>query len=481
MQVIKLAIASLLSRKSNAILTLLAIAISVMLLLGVERVSQETRTGFANTISGTDLIVGARSGSVNLLLYSVFHIGNPTNNVSWETYQHWANNSQVTWSVPIALGDSVRGFPVVATEPTFFEHFRYGQQQPLVFTSGAPFSQENAVIGAEVARRLGLQLGDELVVAHGTGSISFHEHDDQPLTIAGVLARTGTPVDQAIYISLRDLDIMHGGHAHDDHGHEHHNDEHEHHDHHEHHGDEHEHHAHHSHHGDEHEHHAHHSHHGDEHEHHEHHSQHGDEQEHHEHHSHHGDEQQHEQPPIPSVSAFMLGLQSRPRAIFMQREINTYRPEPLTAIMPGATLQDLWRTLSGFERALSVVSGFVLLAGLLGMLATILASLRERRREMAVLRSIGAGPGTIFTLLVSETVVLTLAGIAVGIGMLYGFIFALAPYIQSNFGVVVELGGISSAEWLRVAIVLGAGFVISLIPAWQAYRNSLTDGLSMRL
>ena len=448
MQVIKLAIASLLSRKSNAILTLLAIAISVMLLLGVERVSQETRTGFANTISGTDLIVGARSGSVNLLLYSVFHIGNPTNNVSWETYQHWANNSQVTWSVPIALGDSVRGFPVVATEPTFFEYFRYGQQQPLVFTNGAPFSQENAVIGAEVARQLGLKVGDELVVAHGTGSISFHEHDDQPLTISGVLARTGTPVDQAIYISLRDLDIMHGGHAHDDHDHEHLSDEHEHHDH---------------------------EHQSDEHEHHEHHSQHADE------HEHHGGEQHHEQPPIPSVSAFMLGLQSRPRAIFMQREINTYRAEPLTAIMPGATLQDLWRTLSGFERALSVVSGFVLLAGLLGMLATILASLRERRREMAVLRSIGAGPGTIFTLLVSETVVLTLAGIAVGIGMLYGFIFALAPYIQSNFGVVVELGGISSAEWLRVAIVLGAGFVISLIPAWQAYRNSLTDGLSMRL
>ena len=449
MQVIKLAIASLLSRKSNAILTLLAIAISVMLLLGVERVSQETRTGFANTISGTDLIVGARSGNVNLLLYSVFHIGNPTNNVSWETYLHWANNSQVTWSVPIALGDSVRGFPVVATEPTFFEYFRYGQQQPLVFTSGAPFSQENAVIGAEVARQLRLKVGDELVVAHGTGSISFHEHDDQPLTITGVLARTGTPVDQAIYISLRDLDIMHGGHAHDDHDHEHQSNEHEHHEHH--------------------------NQHADEHEHHEHHSQHADENE------HHGGEQHHEQPPIPSVSAFMLGLQSRPRAIFMQREINTYRPEPLTAIMPGATLQDLWRTLSGFERALSVVSGFVLLAGLLGMLATILASLRERRREMAVLRSIGAGPGTIFTLLVSETVVLTLAGIAVGIGMLYGFIFALAPYIQSNFGVVVELGGISSAEWLRVAIVLGAGFVISLIPAWQAYRNSLTDGLSMRL
>ncbi len=450
MRIAKLAAASLLSRKSNAVLTLMAIAISVMLLLGVERVSQETRSGFANTISGTDLIVGARSGSVNLLLYSVFHIGNPTNNITWETYQHWANNSQVAWSVPIALGDSVRGYPVVATEPTFFEHFRYAQQQSLTFASGQAFQRGEAVVGAEVARQLNLQVGSDLVIAHGTGSVSFHEHDDHPMHIAGVLERTGTPVDQAIYVGLRDLDIMHGGtddHAHDDHD----SDSHDAHEHGEHAGHEH----------DAHEHGAH-----------EH-----DEHESHEHTAHEHDAQ----PPIPGISAFFVGLQSKPRAIFMQREINTYREEPLTAIMPGSTLHELWRTLSGFERALSVVSGFVLLAGLLGMLATILASLRERRREMAVLRSIGAGPGTIFTLLVSETMVLTLAGMAVGVGLLYGFIFTLAPWIQSSFGIVVELSGISNAEWLRLAIVFVAGFFISLIPAWRAYRNSLSDGLSMRV
>lgn len=465
MRIAKLAAASLLSRKSNAVLTLMAIAISVMLLLGVERVSQETRSGFANTISGTDLIVGARSGSVNLLLYSVFHIGNPTNNITWGTYEHWANNSQVAWSVPIALGDSVRGYPVVATEPTFFEHFRYAQQQPLRFAEGQAFQRREAVIGAEVARQLNLQVGSDLVIAHGTGSVSFHEHDDHPMQIAGVLERTGTPVDQAIYIGLRDLDIMHGGDDHEDHDHSHE------------HGHEH---------GHEHESHSHGDHEHDEHDEHEHDSHGHDGHEHHWQDNHSHDDHEHEsshevQPPIAGVSAFFIGLKSKPRAIFMQREINTYRDEPLTAIMPGSTLQELWRTLSGFERALSVVSGFVLLAGLLGMLATILASLRERRREMAVLRSIGAGPGTIFTLLVSETMVLTLAGMAVGVGLLYGFIFALAPWIQSSFGIVVELSGISNAEWLRLAVVFVAGFFISLIPAWRAYRNSLTDGLSMRV
>lgn len=421
MKLFRLSLASLLSRKSNALLTIFAIAISVMLLLGVERVSQQTRAGFANTISGTDLIVGARSGSVNLLLYSVFHIGNPTANVSWQTYEHFANHPQVEWSVPIALGDSVRGFPVVATEPHYFDYFRYARQQSLAFADGQAFAREEAVLGAQVARQLGLNVGSELIVAHGTGSVSFHEHDDHPLIISGILERTGTPVDQAIFIGLRDLDIMHGGHGHD---HEHDHD--------------------------------------------------------HEHGHDHEAESGSVQPPIPGISAFLVGLQSRPRAVFMQREINTYRDEPLTAIMPGSTLQELWRTLSGFETALSIVSGFVLLTGLIGMLATLLASLRERRREMAVLRAIGAGPKTIFSLLVSEAVFLTAIGIAVGVALLYGLILALAPWIQSSFGIVVELGTISPEEWQRMGIVLAASFVISCIPAWRAYRNSLADGLSMR-
>ncbi|MCH8502375.1 MAG: ABC transporter permease [Aliidiomarina sp.] len=458
MKLFRLSLASLLSRKSNALLTIFAIAISVMLLLGVERVSQQTRAGFANTISGTDLIVGARSGSVNLLLYSVFHIGNPTANVSWQTYEHFANHPQVEWSVPIALGDSVRGFPVVATEPHYFDYFRYARQQSLAFAEGQAFGREEAVLGAQVARQLGLTVGSELVVAHGTGSVSFHEHDDHPLIISGVLERTGTPVDQAIFIGLRDLDIMHGGHGHDhenDHDHEHHEHSHDH-------DHDHEHHEH-SHDHD----------HDHDHEHHEHSHD-------HEHNHVHEAESASVQPPIPGISAFLVGLQSRPRAVFMQREINTYRDEPLTAIMPGSTLQELWRTLSGFETALSIVSGFVLLTGLIGMLATLLASLRERRREMAVLRAIGAGPKTIFSLLVSEAVFLTAIGIAVGVGLLYGLILALAPWIQTSFGIVVELGTISPEEWQRMGIVLAASFVISCIPAWRAYRNSLADGLSMR-
>lgn len=437
MNLIRLAIYSLLNRKTNALLTLFSIAISVMLLLGVERVSGQTRSGFANTISGTDLIVGARSGQVNLLLFSVFHIGNPSANVSWEGYTHWRDHDQVAWSIPIALGDSYRGHPVIGTTNSFFEHFQYGQRQSVELASGRTFEHhDEVVIGSHAARQHNLAIGDDIVIAHGTGSVSFHQHDDDPMHIVGIMQATGTPADHAFYISLEGLGRLHGQHGHaeepepdfsagtpqqDSHEHE------------------------------------------------------------HEHEHRHADDEHIQEQPLDSISAFFVGLHSQPRAIFTQRAINTWNQEPMTAIMPGATLQELWRTLSVFERTLSIVSGFVLLTGLMGMLATLLASLQERRREMAVLRSLGAGPGTIFGLLVSEAMLLTSAGILLGIGLLYGMMLSLVPWLQSSFGIMIQLGGLSATEWQRAGLVFIAGFIISCLPAWRAYRHSLTDGLSIKL
>ena len=109
MIVVRLALQSLRNRWLTAALTVLAIAFSVMLLLGVEKVRTGARQSFADTISGTDLIVGARSGSIQLLLYAVFRIGNATNNIRWDSFEHLASHKQVKWAIPISLGDSHRG------------------------------------------------------------------------------------------------------------------------------------------------------------------------------------------------------------------------------------------------------------------------------------------------------------------------------------------------------------------------------------
>ena len=107
--IIKLSVRSLMNRRLTVILTVFSIAVSVSLILGVEKVRRDAKLSFANTISGTDLIVGARSGSVQLLLYSVFRIGNATNNISWNSYRAVASRKDVRWTIPISLGDSPEG------------------------------------------------------------------------------------------------------------------------------------------------------------------------------------------------------------------------------------------------------------------------------------------------------------------------------------------------------------------------------------
>jgi len=413
---LKLAIKSLANRKTSALLTVIAIAVSVALLLAVERVKEQVQANFANTVSGTDLIVGPRSGDVQLLLASVFHIGALNNSMSWRSYEELSQNRQVKWSVPISLGDSVSGMPVVATTVGYFQHFKYANQQSLQLLEGDWFKRtEQAVLGADAAEKLGYAVGDQLIIAHGTGGISFSEHSGHPIDIVGILKRTGTPVDQSVYVDLETLEGIHGGES-----------EHEAHD--------------------------------------EHHDEHAD--------HHH---------PTDAISAALVGLKSRQMALFMQRDINTAAGEPLTALMPGQTLQQLWKTLRVFEQALNGISAIVVVIGLLGMLTILLASLRERSREMAVLRAVGAGPGTLFTLLVTEAVLLTIVATASGLTLLYILQISLSGIIQQQTGLLFALQWPTVAEWWRMLFVVIAGFLMSLVPAWRAYRQSLADGLTVKV
>ncbi|NNK57008.1 MAG: ABC transporter permease, partial [Desulfofustis sp.] len=208
--ILTLALKSLLNRKATAGLTIVSIALSVTLLLGVERIRTEAQNSFTSTISGTDLIIGARSGPVQLLLYSVFRIGNASNNISWESYKELAALESIDWTIPISLGDSHRGYRVMGTTPIYFDHFRFGTKQLLEFDRGEPFSDlYDAVLGAEVAKALGYDLGDPIVIAHGAGSVSFVKHGDKPFVVAGVLKPTGTPVDRTIHVSLEGIEAIH--------------------------------------------------------------------------------------------------------------------------------------------------------------------------------------------------------------------------------------------------------------------------------
>lgn len=418
MTVLRLAVQSLANRWLTAALTVLAIAASVMLLLGVERVRTSARASFADTISGTDLIVGARTGGLQLLLYSVFRIGNATNNVTWQSYQDFANRPEVAWTVPLSLGDSHRGFRVLGTTAAYFEHYRYRQGRALEFASGKPFADLfDAVIGSDVAATLGYKVGDPIVIAHGLGSVSFVEHADKPFRVAGILKKTSTPVDRTVHVSLEAIEAIHadwqgGG------------------------------------------------------------RQPGV--------SYTADDVRRMNLAPRAITAALVGLKSRAAVFRLQRAVNEYRAEPLTAILPGATLQELWELVGTAETALTAVSAMVVATALLGMVTMILTTLNERRREMAILRSVGARPSTILGLLTAEAALLTAAGILLGTALLYAAVLVLRPWFDRVYGLNIAIETLKPHEWAALAAIFAAGVLAGLLPALRAYRMSLADGMTIK-
>ncbi len=419
MTLLRLTWQSLLNRKSTLLLTLLSISISVMLLLGVDTVRHQVKESFSSTVSGADLIVGARSGQINLLLYSVFRTGNATNNISWKSFQTISRLPSVKWSIPLSLGDSHRGYRVLGTTTDYFRHFRYGRKQPLQLRQGRPFSGLfEVVLGSKVARQLGYELDDPVVVSHGTGNAALTEHQDKPFRVVGILAPTGTPVDQTLHVSLQAIEAIHldwkagvrvpGLSL--------------------------------------------------------------------------SASQAREMELTPKqITAFILGLNSRLATFHLQRTINQYRKEPLMAILPGLALQELWQMFSLAEKALMVVSGLVVLSSLVGLLTLMLASLNERRREMAILRSVGASPFHVLLLLTIESLMTTLIGIALGVGALYLSLLAAAPVLQEHTGLLLNIQSPTPGQWRLLGILLLAGALTGVIPGVRAYRQSLADGMSIKL
>lgn len=409
-----LALRSLWHRRFTVALLISSITLGSALLLAVERIRTEMRDSFANTVSGTDLLVGARSSPIQLLLYAIFHKGNATQNVSWQTYQEIKSNPKVAWTIPISLGDSHKGFRVVGTDNNFFEHYHYGNKRALQVDGKSGFnSLRDAVIGANAASDLNYHLDDEIVIAHGLGDISFSKHDKHPFRITGILQATGTPIDNAVLVGLDALEAIHagwkmGGYLKA------------------------------------------------------------------------GGNNNASALTPDSITAFLVGLKSRIAIFHVQRAVNEYRQEPLQAVIPGVTLMDLWNTLSMVETTLLAISLMVTVISLTGMVALMLATLNERRREMALLRALGARATDILLLIVGEALVTTTVAVALALGLLTVVSVAASDWLESTYSLRLMLRWPSTMEWSLMGGIIVAGVLSSLVPAVRAYRNSLVDGMTPR-
>lgn len=420
MIVLRLALASLRNRRLTTALTLFSIALSAALLLSVERLRRGAEEGFTQSISQTDLIVGARGGSLNLLLFTVFNMGSATNNVSIASYDEWKKNPAVDWTIPYSLGDGHRGFRVVGTDANFYEHYRFRGDGHVELAEGERADGLwDVVLGADVARTLNYHLGQKIVVAHGvTSGEGVQMHDDKPFHVVGIMKPTGTALDRSLYVTLEGLEAIHldwhdGAAPSKDKALK-------------------------------------------------------------------PEQIRKEDVHVDEITAFFVRTKSRIETLRLQRSINDYAKEPLLAIIPGVTLSELWHGLGYVEKTLQIISWLVFAVGMVTMLISLLTLLEQRRREMSILRALGAGPGFILGLLLSEAIVLTLIGLATGLVAEVAIFAALQGWVAREFGVYLVGEAISSREWMFLAFALVTGALIGVLPALRAFFYTLKDGLSVK-
>ena len=407
------------NRKLTSLLCVASIALSVALLLGVERIKNGARDGFTNTISQTDLIVGAKGGPLQLVLYTVFRIGSPTNNIRFSSYTKIKNLPEVDWTIPISLGDAYRGYRVVGTDENFFKHYRYRRNQKIEVLNGKiPIGIFDVVLGYEVAQKFQHKTSDSIILSHGISEKSFMDHSVTPFKVVGILNPTATPIDRSIFITLEGMEAMHIGWDKGVPG---------------------------------------------------------------KNSTVIPENLKKENIHIGQITSFLLKTKNRIQTLKLQRTIDSFPEDPLMAVIPGLALHQLWKTLSYIENILYLISLCVLAVGLISVIVSLYTSLNERRREIAIFRALGAGAGKVVSLLLVESSLIVLVGTLIGTALLYLCLFMVRPYLESNFSLYLPIQFLSSTELIYLGSILLGGITAGFIPAIKAYRNSLQDGLTIQV
>ena len=414
---LSLLLKSMRSRIIPTSLVTISLMASMVLLLSIERIQQGAEEGFNQSISGVDAIIGPRSSSLELVLYTVFHLGRPTNNITTKTINDVKQRSDISWLVPIALGDSHRGYRVIATEPNYFQHIRYGNNQSLTFSEGAPFTElSEATLGSDVAKKLNYSVGSEIQITHGSIESIGSKHDDFSFTVTGVLNKTGTPIDQAIFLDLKGYELLHLGwksgkkvFSLED------------------------------------------------------------------------IDLSSLPPDAlnpKTVTAAFVGLKSKLTIFNFSKNIREYPEEAISAVIPGIALSELWSIVGLVDKGFQLLSWIIIAISLIAMVTLIIASLDNRKQEMTIYRANGASPKFLAAMVIYESLVIGLVAIIGAIILVTAVTYFATSQLNLALGISPSFKWISLDEIKVFSIILLSGASSSLIPAAMVFRKNLHQTLS---
>lgn len=409
---------SLQARLGQTLITVVTVAIASGLLLSLLSLREAGRQAFRRGSGNIDLLVSAEPGSLVSVLNALFHAAAPANPIQWLRYLEIRESYPWQWAIPIQQGDNYRGFPVLATTAEFLERYEPEPGAPWAFAEGRPFERPfEVVLGAEVARATRIGVGDRIVLTHGSGGSRDgghgHTHDEYDYTVVGILEPSGSAHDRALFSDLESSWVLHAFDRFEREGK----------------------------------------------------------------HVHVGVDDLEEVD--RQITGILLKVPSRGGvAAALPQQFDRLRREPgLTVAQPAQEIGRLLAVVSNVDSLLLAMAVAVLLASGIGIMLSLYSSMDLRRRQVAILRVLGASRGRVFALTLTESAFIGLFGGLVGVGLAaLGSLLATSS-LASELGLVIP----ATLEPRAVLVVVAGTALLAaaagLLPAVLAYRTSVAAHL----
>jgi putative ABC transport system permease protein len=429
------------NRKLTTILTILSVALGVALISSVLTLREETRKRFEEEGQAWDMVVGAKGSPLQLVLSSVYFMDRPTGNIPYTEYERILADEDVKAAFPVGLGDTYQGFHIVGTEAKLFdvtwEDITGEPRQPFQFVAGQAFEQpKEAVIGSIAAEQTGLQVGDEFIGAHGfiqmaeetLAAAGMHSHASHPFTVVGILDPSGSPADRAIFVNLESVWDMHGAE---------------------------------------------------------------DFEEYYtpealakvgeaadaDHDHDHAEDHDHAAHTDKMVTAVLVQLHTPALRFTFRQKVNDFYNA--MAIIPIDEIAKLYDQLLGTAKTILLAIGYlvVTISGL-SIVIGLYLSILQRKRDLAIMRALGASRGEIFGAVLIEAFWVAVLGIGSG-WILGGLVTAgLGQYLSAEFGMRIGAFTLTREHISAFAVVGIVGILAGIIPALQAYRSDIARDLA---
>lgn len=399
---VEIALRNLRVRLVQTGLTVAVVALGVAVALSVLLIAQGVKDGIKRASAPFDMIVGAKGSAMQLVMNTIFLQDIPVGNIPHDLYLLLKTDTRVKSAIPLGLGDNYKGFRIVGTTPDYFE-MREKPTAPPYFTlaQGRLYAEGfEVVLGAGVARRLGLKPGDEFTAAHGVVEAleqAEEDHDEahaQPYKVVGILAPTAGPADLGIYTPIESVWEAHGQ-------------------------------------------------------------------------SHLGEG--------GDVTAVLVRPHGLGGLMRIYQEVNHSREAQ--AVMPGQVFGQLFALMGQGQRAFTALSYVVLFMAVLTVILSLYGTMAERRREVAVLRSLGARRQTVMQVVLWEVFFIGLTGVGLGAGLGHLTAFGVGLAVQAQTGVAAR-PTIYAAELPILMMVLVLCLLWGLVPALSVYRVEVARNLS---